>query len=1209
MKRIIKNMVKRLIISFLSLLCAKSFSQSDSIPGITEILVEKSKITKVRASPPKKVTFDWKYNLKSLVSGIDIPSGAIYGITQDKKGNVWIAHFGGGLSCYNGKEVRRYGAKEGLEDTRIMKLQIDSNQNLWMVTPDTGVIFYDGHTFTNIRSDSTFLNDLMAGVFVDELGSIWFSKANGGLVNYNGKRFKIMDDIPWFSENVISTVDIDNAGTYWFGSITDGSVMEWRNGEFTEHFLDSSLVNRGLIYSSIKDTAGVIWYSILGDENRLFTNNEGVFRTIELPLKHQLRKVLSIPFWDMQFDSKGNLWLATFNDGVLCYDGTNITEYTTQNGLINNGCLSVKEDFDGNIWMGTEKGVSVLTRDRFRSNDLVVTEIAEDSNGMLWMSSSQGLYSVDGESFSKYSMEKANNQLASNSVLVTANNNVVFVTEQEFGIYNRSENEYIFYGKETGWPTTGGNRLSKTKDGDIWICDVSGVCRFNYEKFIFYDSPFLNIEEKTNAQALRVFEDNAGGIWIGKYNTQPIRFNANEKQFFGKKEGLNNISVIDIKEDRKGNIWLSTFGGGINIYDGENFDQISTKNGLKEDVVTSMSVDGDGNMWCTTQSWLVNILPKNIVYKGLNDSSKYLKYNLKYFGVDAGFKPTDFSTGTVFIDKNNAIWLGGEDRLIHFEPSKTEISLTKNQITSLSLFNKDMDWRKQDSLKGAEYKGVNKWYGLPKQLELSYELNSLTFSFVGITTHQPQKVRYRWKLEGFNEDWSGITEKSSAYYTNLPHGEYVFKVISANADGVWNEDAATFSFTITPPWWHEWWFRFLSIFAIILVIVAINKVRLKAIREKNKLLEEEVKKRTIELKGRTAELTNKKEELEKKNNTLNHTIEELETTQKLLVESEKMAVLGQLTAAVAHELNTPLAAIKSCSSQIEVALGSILEEYTEVLKILDESEIDLFQQLINERSSFNTYYSTREERKLRKELAERLKEAEIMEAEKVSIVLSDIHLYDFDILTYSPILNHKESKLIINVLSKIITLYKSEGIISTAIEKSTKIVFSLKSYSRFDKHNKLEEVDIVENIETVLILYGNLLKGKIELQREFEAVEKIIAYPDELSQVWSNLIQNAIHAMKGKGKLKISLRDIGDQLEIKFEDGGQGIAKEHISEVFKPFFTTKEQGEGSGLGLNIVEKIIIKHKGKVSVSSKKGETIFTVLLRKKLSENQMLEQQ
>jgi two-component system, NtrC family, sensor kinase len=168
--------------------------------------------------------------------------------------------------------------------------------------------------------------------------------------------------------------------------------------------------------------------------------------------------------------------------------------------------------------------------------------------------------------------------------------------------------------------------------------------------------------------------------------------------------------------------------------------------------------------------------------------------------------------------------------------------------------------------------------------------------------------------------------------------------------------------------------------------------------------------------------------------------------------------------------------------------------------------------------------------------------------------------------------------------------------ISIAVDRASKVVFALKSYARYDTSGEKFKANIIDGIETVLTLYQNQIKQGVEVVKNYHEFPPILCYADELNQVWTNLIHNALQAMDNRGTLTIEALQENDFILVSIVDSGKGIEPEVLPKIFQPFFTTKPPGEGSGLGLDIVRKIVTKHDGKIQVESEPGRTAFTVSL-------------
>ncbi len=339
--------------------------------------------------------------------------------------------------------------------------------------------------------------------------------------------------------------------------------------------------------------------------------------------------------------------------------------------------------------------------------------------------------------------------------------------------------------------------------------------------------------------------------------------------------------------------------------------------------------------------------------------------------------------------------------------------------------------------------------------------------------------------------------------------------------------------------------------------------------------------------------------LQEKNETLAQTLAELQAAQNHLIQSEKMAALGQLVAGVAHEVNTPLGAIRASSSNITNALDGSLENLPKLFQLLSQEQISLFFKLLEQSYESKNQVIAREKRQLKQALITELQTKNILEnVRSLADTLVDLGISQ-DIEKFLPILKDSNVELILQLVYDLTRLRSNNKNILNAVDRAAKVVFALKSYARYDQSGKKVVAQITDGVETVLDLYHNQLKQGVEVIRDYEQIPAILCYPDELNQVWTNLIHNAIQAMDSQGILEIKV--CSHQLEKPFVvvsiiDSGSGILPEIQSEIFKPFFTTKSSGQGSGLGLDISKKIVEKHEGKIDVQSNPGRTIFSVWL-------------
>ena len=341
--------------------------------------------------------------------------------------------------------------------------------------------------------------------------------------------------------------------------------------------------------------------------------------------------------------------------------------------------------------------------------------------------------------------------------------------------------------------------------------------------------------------------------------------------------------------------------------------------------------------------------------------------------------------------------------------------------------------------------------------------------------------------------------------------------------------------------------------------------------------------------------------LQEKNTNLQQTLDELNTTQEQLVQSEKMAALGQLIAGIAHENNTPLGAIRSSIGNIKDFFQNNLIELLIFFRNLTPKETKIYLKLLNLSHQKSQNLSSREIRKIRRNLVAELEARNIADCHSIADILVDLGL-EKKIEQLNSFLKSERGLKILNQIYQIYTLQQSANTINIATEKAAKIVFALKTHARYDSGETQIKSDIINGIETVLTLYQNQLKQGVDVIKNYEKISQIYCYPDSLNQVWTNLIHNALQAMDYQGKLTIDVSQEDKYLQVKITDTGKGIDEEIMPKIFKPFFTTKPPGEGSGLGLDIVNKIINKHQGSIDVDSVAGKTTFTVAIPINLQE-------
>lgn len=348
-------------------------------------------------------------------------------------------------------------------------------------------------------------------------------------------------------------------------------------------------------------------------------------------------------------------------------------------------------------------------------------------------------------------------------------------------------------------------------------------------------------------------------------------------------------------------------------------------------------------------------------------------------------------------------------------------------------------------------------------------------------------------------------------------------------------------------------------------------------------------------------LREKSEELEKKNEELEDTLSRLDEAHNQLIIQEKMASLGKLSAGMAHELNNPAAAAQRGAAQLQ----AMFSEWQSIQLRMGEQKLAPMQmeklveldRIARERArkpaDLNALARSDQEVALERWLNAR----GIEKTWELVPSLVSLGFGERDLDALEDIFIPQQFSLVLDWLRCTHAIYSVVSEIGLGTGRISEIVKALKTYTYMDQA-PVQSVDVREGLDNTLIILHNKLKKGINVIRQYaEDLPVIQAYASELNQVWTNIIDNAIDAMDGKGTLIVRARKVPPWVVVEIEDDGHGIPREIQSKIFDPFFTTKGPGAGTGLGLNISRNLVVqKHHGQITVNSKPGSTCFTVRL-------------
>ncbi|MCD6019692.1 MAG: adenylate/guanylate cyclase [Bacteroidetes bacterium] len=790
--------------------------------------------------------------------------GNVNSMLQDSLGNLWFGTNGGGVSKYDGNTFTHYTTKEGLTDNGIWCTLEDSKGNIWFGTSGNGVSKFDGKAFTNYTENEGLAANVVFCLLEDRSGNIWFGTNGGGASKYDGKTFTHYTEQEGLSNNYVLSMLEDHQGNIWFG--TNGGVSMF-DGKRFQNYTDKEGLPGNEIFSMLEDKESNIWFGSYGggvakyDRHSFthFTSKEGL----------SADEILS-----MVEDSHGNIWFGTNSGGVSKYDGNSFTHFTDKEGLPNNTVKCILEDRSGNIWFGTHGGgvskyngklFSHYTENEGLSGNIILSILKDKSNNIWLGNFGTGVSRYDGKTFIHYSETEG---LPGNVVwgsLQDRLGNIWFATGGGVAKYDGST--FTHYTEKEGLASNDVRSIYEDKLGNLWFGTIGGgVSRYNGN--IEKTASFTNFSEKqglSNNDVRSILEDRSGNFWFGTFGGGLTKYDGKSFTHYNEKDGLANNSVMTILEDDSGTIWFGTYGGGISRYDSKAFFNVTEKEGLLNNVVTSMMEDKKGNLWIGTRFGLSKLSKKKMVEinqkvkGGLIDGSEIF---FKNFAYEDGFLGVGCVNNSICETENGTIWIGTNDRLTLYHPEgdMEDLAPPSIQLTGIELYNEKIEWINLENhpdtiltlgngvnISRFKFDGVTKWYPVPENLSLNYNNNYLTFNFTGVTQNQSKKVRYQYKLEGLDENWSAVSNRTFAPYGNLPPGTYTFKVKAMNSVGYWSNEI-NYTFNICPPFWKTWWFRVLVTLIVAGSIYVFIKSRERELNQRQKDLESKIEIATEDIK-------------------------------------------------------------------------------------------------------------------------------------------------------------------------------------------------------------------------------------------------------------------------------------------------------------------------------------------------------------------------
>jgi signal transduction histidine kinase/ligand-binding sensor domain-containing protein/DNA-binding response OmpR family regulator len=813
------------------------------------------------------------YNFAHLDNTQGLSNNQIERVFKDSRGFMWIGtNFG--LNRYDGYHVKVYKSikndSTSLIYNAVYRIQEDKNGNLW-ITGNPRYSIYNVLTEKFDRDIITYLlpygiHFVPALVEIDSKKNFYFYKANDGIYKYDivSKKlvhFRQSTKINTLSQGAIIAINPDK-GFFWvlyqsglLERVNERTnTVDFRNSYVLANAAGSSIPKKLYIdaegcpwvFPGINDK-GALYFNMSKGQWAFFGNDRRDFRSPDDVF------VSSNFVRDIAQDNKGRIWLGTDHGGVNVYDkkSNGITVLRNDpwnpNSLSQNSAISLYYDNTGIMWVGTYKnGASYYHPGMFKfeksplffyTNPELENKdcnmLYEDRAGNLWIGTNgSGLLKWDKKSqhFLLYRYQKENPSSISSDIVISMledKQGTMWFGTYLGGLNNLKGGRFIHYQPDIQNPNSLSNKsvygLAEDRGQNLWIGTLGGgLDKLDITRKKFTNYNVTNTKGLSSNFVLSLYSKDSTLIYLSTslgVNLLDSRTNSITSLF--KNNGLQNklteLITYNTVVDKRKQVWIAT-DNGINIYNPANntINYINKSNGLTSDQVVSLVEDNNGNIWAGTRNGLA------CIYCTTNQTTKKYEYNVVSFDENDGLLSSIFNQNAVFKNKQGIIYIGCTKGYTVFDPQKIQFNtiVPQPRFTELLIGNEEIQpnslYKKRIILDNSI---IHK-----KKIVLHYDEKNFTVNFSALSYIHPEKNRYRYKLKGFDDEWTETTNGISyATYSNLNQGTYQLIVYASNNDNVWSVKPLVLEIVILPPFWFTWWaFIIYFILGLILLWYIVN---------------------------------------------------------------------------------------------------------------------------------------------------------------------------------------------------------------------------------------------------------------------------------------------------------------------------------------------------------------------------------------------------
>jgi ligand-binding sensor domain-containing protein len=836
-----------------------------AILGCCFPIIAVAQTASTQAAPAQAVsTLDARFGADKLLAryGLDVwqsengmPSSTVLAVVQTSDGYIWMGTFGG-LVRFDGVQFTTFNSANTpqIKANGIFGLHEDRAGGLWAATQESGIVRYHHGAFSSLTLADGLSDDFVRVIEEDSTGVVWIG-TNKGLdrLTRKGTSDKSTTDdlaaqwtitaakkLPKPITDRVNALCVTKEGL-WVGCNSKGLFLQTQTSQSSQaqgqgtvrRFGESEGLKSQSIFAIHQAPDGTLW---VGTGNGVFTRSAGssVFAKVEY-----LGNTVTNAFYH---DREGNLWIAT--DGSLqrlAGGGTgtsagSIRTLTKKDGLSDERITSIMQDKEGSIWLGTYYGgLNRLKRGKFTTFTEqegllgnVIYSILPARDGSIWLGMIGGVQRWNNGVWTNYSHDSTKpNSLAANAVrAVYEDRDGTIWVGMYGGLSVIRQGRVTNYSEKNGLV---GNRIRtvrQTRDGTIWIGTTSGLNAWRVGKGVV--ATYTTANGLPHNSVIALHEDRLGRLWIGTDGGGVVRFSLQEpstneskkqdsasfaKAVFTVKQGLGSNVVLSIYEEtdgaHAGDMWLCTARGLSRLREkpaisptASTIASLTLNNGLPGESIAQVMADNLGQFWIGSQNGIMCVDRAHI--HAVADGTES-RINARLYKRSDGMRTDKCNIpaqGSVFPD--GTLWFPTTKGLVIIDPRNILTNKLPPPVVVSTLFVDTL------STTSTQEKSAS--------ITIPYGSRKFEFQYTALSFLFPEKVLFKYKLDGFDDEWTEAGTRRAAYYTNLQHGDYEFHVIACNNDGVWNNSGAVLKMTILPPWWETWWFRVCQILFFVVLL-------------------------------------------------------------------------------------------------------------------------------------------------------------------------------------------------------------------------------------------------------------------------------------------------------------------------------------------------------------------------------------------------------